>query len=347
MNLRLRNPMREAIWLSFLLPSTLLGAAGDRVFGAAVFLLACAVLYTKPSPWEARDPSAAAVRFALAIEAAYLISAVYSAGFNGSGVGAAGAFELLRFIVLGGFAAYLIRHFDAAALSALEWAAASALYASLLYPPLDPQGFAALLTLCWLLFFSRLRLRLLHASTALLVVCLGGDAAARAGAFSVLAAGASLLVYRALARRRARGAARLSALLYAGLLAGGAVLRRALAGPGPEAVPSVDTVALQFIRRSPVFGWGPVDPASMVGRSQYLFWLLKQGALGAGLIAAALVYAGYRLLRAASGEPARLAGAASFVGSVALMLTAGRFFESDRLFFLAAFFAAGMHEASR
>jgi hypothetical protein len=344
--LRLPNPMSAAVWLAFAAPFFLLGAGADRIFGAAVFVLACAVLYSKPSPWEARRPSASALRVFLLLEFLYVVSAVYSAGFNGPQLAAAGRFELFRYAVLGAFVLYLIRHFDERVRGALEWATAAAVYVALLFPAADPRGYAAVLCLCWLLYFSRLRLRFLHAATAVLVVVFSGDPAAWSAAFLVLAAGACLLVYRELVRRRERRAAALSFLLGAALLACPALCRRAL-GAAPQAPLSVtDSVALQFIRRSPVFGWGPVA-ASVPGRSQYLFWLLESGALGAGVILAALLLAGYRLLRAAGGDPKRLAGAAAFLGSAALMLASGRFLESDRLFFLTAFLAAGIHETCR
>jgi hypothetical protein len=340
MTLRLPNPMSAVVWIAFLAPLSLLGAGADRLFGAAVLVLACAVLFAKPSPWEARKPSASALRFFLLLEFLYAASAVYSSGFNGAQIGTAGCLELARFVVLGAFVVYVIRHFDAQVRGALEWAAPAAPYVSLVFPAADPQGYAALLTLCWLLFFSRLRLRFLHAAAALLVVFFSGDPTAWRAAFSVLAVGLSVFVFRTLARRRARHAGRWSLLLCALLLAAPALHLRAAASSMP--LSSTEAVALQFIRRSPFFGWGPVDGAAILGRNQYLFWLMKEGALGAGLILVGILLFGVRLLRAAKDDPVRLAGAAAFLGSAALMLTAGRFLESFRLFFLTSFFAAGM-----
>ena len=347
MSLRLPNPMSAVVWLVFLVPLFHSGVWIDRSIGAAVFLLACAVLVSKPSPWEARKPSATALKIFLVLEFLYVVSAVYSAGFNGIQMGAQDYFELLRYFFLGAFIVYLIRHYDAQVRDAMDWAMTAALYGALLFPSADPQGYVSVLTLCWLIFFSRLRLRFLHAATALLVVFFSGAPASWAAALLILAAAFSLRLDRGLVRRRVQHAARLSLVVFVLLLAAPAVYFRAHRAAAPATSRYSEAIARQYIRRSPVFGWGPAESAAIPGSSQYLFWTLKGGALGAGLILAGLVLAGYRLLRAASGNPARLAGAAVFLGSVALLLATGRFLESYRLFFLTSFFMAGIHEASR
>jgi hypothetical protein len=345
MIVRLPNPMSVVVWLAFLLPASLVGAGVDGLFGAAVFILGAAVLYVKPSPWEARKPSSQAIRIFLLLELLYAFSFLYSAAFNGLQTGVREFLELPRFVVLGVFVVYLIRHYDAGVRAAMEWAATAAIYVALIFPVADPQGYVAVMALCWFFFFSRLRLRYLHAATALLVVVFSGALASWTAALWIVSAAASLRLYRELRRRRARFSFRLSLGLFAALLASPIVYLRS--DPAAAAArASLESVCRQFIRRSPVFGWGPIDASAIPGRSQYLFWALKGGALGAGLILAALTLVGYRLLRASKDDPARLAGAAVFLASVGLMLATGRFLESERLFFLTSFFVAGMFETS-
>jgi len=347
MSVRLSNPMSAVVWVAFLAPASLLGAWADRSFGAAVFVLGAATMISKPSPWDARKPSATALKFFLLLELLYAVSALYSAGFNGSQFGAAGYLELPRYVVLGAFAVYLIRHFDGRVRGALEWAMTAALYAALLFPAADPQGYVSVMTLCWLLFFSSLRLRYLHAATALAVVALGGEPRAWAAAAVVVGAALALGFHQELSRRGARFPARWAAAVAASLAASAALWARTHPAAAAALRAFPEGAALQLIRRSPIFGWGPIESAAVVGRSQYLLWILKGGILGACLIAAGMLLAGYRLLRSVRGHPRRFAGAAAFLASVALMLTAGRFLESYRLFFLTAFFMAGMSGAGR
>ena len=347
MSVRLPNPMNAVVWLAFLVPTSLFGGWVDRSFGVAVCLLGCAVLLAKPSPWEARKASARALRTFLLLELLYVVSALYSAAFNGIEIGPSGCFELLRYVLIGVFVVYLIRHYDAEVRGVVEWAMTAALYIALLFPSADPQGYVSIMTLCSMIFFSRQRLRFLHAVTALFVVFFSGARASWMAAFLILSVALSVCLYQDLARRRVESAAQCGLIFFALLLASPAVYLRASrpAARAPSATSEAET--LQFIRRSPIFGWGPVDGAAIPGRSQYLFWTLKGGALGAGLILAGLMLVGYRLLRGASGNMTHLAGAAAFLASVSLMLATSRFLESFRLVFLTSFFMAGIHEASR
>jgi hypothetical protein len=347
MILRLPNPMSAVVWLAFFIPASFFGGWTDRAFGVAVFLLACAVLPAKPSPWEARKPSAQAFKIFLLLEFLYAVSAVYSAAFNGIQIGPQDYFELLRYVFLGAFVVYLIRHYDAHVRTAVEWAMVAALYFALLFPSADPQGYVSIMTLCYLLFFSRLRLRFLHAATALLVVFFSGARSSWTAALLIVSAALSVRLYQGLVRSRKRYAFQLSLIFCVLLLASPAAYVRASRAAARAPSSSSEVATMQFIRRSPLFGWGPAEDAEIPGRSQYLFWMLKGSALGAGLILAALLLVGGRLLRAASGNSMHLAGAAAFLGSVALMLSTGRFLESFRLFFLTSFFMAGIFEASR
>jgi hypothetical protein len=338
--------MSAAVWVSFFLPAAL-GGSLDLSLGAAVLLLGVAQTLSKASPWEARRPSALALKIFLALEILYAVSFAYSAAFNGIEVGLWHAFDALRYVVLGAFAVYVIRHYDAHVRNAMDWATAAALYASLCYPPLDPQGYVAVMALCWLLFFSRLRLRLLHAATAVLVAFFNGGPVAWAAAYWVLSTALAFRLYRRLHRKRVRYSARAGVTLLTVLLACPIVYIRSHPAVAVELRSSSETVVRQLIHRSPVFGWGPTAPDALPGRSQYLFWELKGGMPGAGLILAALVLVGYRLLRAAGEDAAHYAGAAGFLGGVAILLSGGRFLEGFRLFFLTGFFVAGMFEGRK
>ena len=344
MNVRLPNPLIGVVWLAFLIPAAGRGGWVDPSFGVAVFLLGCAVLVAKPSPWEARKTSALALRLFLLLEILYLFSTLYSAAFNGIQFRLRDCLELLRYVFLGVFVVYLIRHYDAGVRLAMEWAMTAAVYCALLFPIMDPQGYVSVMTLCFLLFFSRLRLRFLHAATALLVIFFSGAGASLAAALFILSAAFSVGFYRSLARRRVKSAARASAAFCAVLLGGAAFCLRLKIGAAAAAADP----ALQFIRRSPILGWGTAEGQWISsGVNQYLRWLLDGGALGTGVILTGLFIAGYRLLRDASGDLWRVAGAVAFLGSVGLMLTAGQFLESFRLFFLTAFFIADMYAESR
>ncbi len=349
MIVRLPNPMCAVVWLAFLVPASLFGGWADRSLGVSAFLLGGALLIAKPSPWEARRPAALALKIFMLLELSYVLSALYSAGYNGIQVGPLDYFELLRYAFLGVFVAYLIRHYDAKVRAAMDWAMIAALYGALLFPVADPQGFISVLSLCYLIFFSRLRLRSLHAATALIVIFFSAARASWMAALLILSAAASVRLYRDFSRRGAKSAIPVSLAFCSALLASAAVLVSSNAAAGllvPAAAASPQ--ALEFIRRSPIFGWGPAEYGGIPpGEYQYLLWLLKGGLLGAGLILAGSWIAGSRLLGAARGNPAHRVGAAAFLASVVLMLFSGQFFEGFRMFFVTAFLMAGIHQAAK
>lgn len=348
MIVRLPNPLSAVVWLAFLIPGSLLGGRLDQALAIIILLVGCAVLIAKPSPWEARRPSALALKFFLALEFLYIVSFMYSAAFNGIQIRLADFFELLRYVFLGGFVIYLIRHYDGHVRAAMEWAMTTALYVALLFPAADPQGYVSVMTLCYLLFFSRARLRFLHCASAVVVVSLAGDRWCWAAASLVVSAAMAVRLYGVLIRRRAKSAALQSILLFAALAAVPAVYLGSHLAPATAARASSETEAIESIRRSPVFGWGPAGREEIPSRgSQYALWLLKGGVLSAVLIAAGLAICAVRLLQAARGDLGHLVGAAFFLVSVAIMLEGGQFLESFRLFFLTSFFVAGMIEASR
>lgn len=337
--LRLPNPMMFVVWPAFLLPARLWGWESERAFAGAVFLLACAVLSSMPSPWEARRTSRQTVVFFLLLECLYLISYLYSMAFNGVSTGVRDFGELARYLLLGTFAVYVIRHYDGSARRATEAAMTAALYVSLFLPANAGFGYVSTMTLCYLLFFSRARLRLLHSVAALLVVWIAGVPSLTAAWF-VVSAALAFRLHQELSRRGLRFAARSSLAAFVLLLA----LPLAWFSSTSRARPAAEI--RQIIRRSPVFGWGPAQYELMPSvENQYLFWTLRGGALGAGLILLGLAFACFFLLRSASGDPERLVGAAAFLASVALMLAAGRFLESYQGFLVTAFLMAGMHQA--
>jgi len=348
-SLRLPNPLSAVVWLAFFLPAAAWGGWLDRAFGAAVALLGLAVLISKASPWEARKPSALALRFFLILELLWIFSFLYSAAFKGAQFSPRGYFELTRYAIFGAFVVHLIRHYDARVRTAMEWAMVAALYSALIAPEIDPHGCAALLTLCWLLFFSRLRLRLAHVAAALVVVFFSDSLAAWTAALFVLGAALAVASYRLLARRRNKRAVAASLALYL-LLLGGAAAGSRLKPGAAAGVPAATARprALRLISRSPIFGWGAADLEGVsTQENQYVLWLLEGGVLGAAVILLGVLLAGYRLLSAANADVVRLAGAAAFLAAVAMMLAAGPYLESSKLFFLTAFFMAGMREESR
>jgi hypothetical protein len=325
---RLPNPLGAVVWLALFLPVALLGGWADRAFGAGVFLLGCVVMRAMPSPWEARAPSRWAFKIFLVFELIFIGSYMYSAAFNGIRVGFRDVWELARYVFLGGGVIYLIRHRDARMLAALEWAAAAAPYYFLVVRAADPGGYLAALTLCWLLFFSRLRLRQAHIAAALTAIALNGSPAAWTAAGISLAA-ALAAHYRAAPGRRL--------YVVAGLVFFAAVLFFGQKTAGHA--------ALRYISRSPVFGWGPAAYGGVPSPdNQYLVWVLKVGLLGLLAIKCGLALASYRLWDATAEDARRHVGAAAFLGSAALMLGSGRFLESDRAFLATAAFIAGMHE---
>lgn len=396
---RLPNPMILIVWLTIFVPGHLFEWWVERAFSASVFMVACMVLMTKSSPWEARRPSNRASTLFFLIQFLYVTSYVFSVAFNGIQTGPRDYFELARFLILWAFVVYVIRHFDARVRSALEKAMTASLYYSLFVlmayrssiPLLTPffkgwlyagtktwaqggqlrlsapyenpnfLGFVTTLTLCGLLFFSKSRMRAVHLTAAFIVLFYSGSRTAWAASGVLLALALAVYVYQGLVRLKVKFAVQLSLCL---LLSGPWLIPRVMASSRVARVVSAlgrgglhqeanaaerltqAREALNFISRSPVFGWGPSKYETMsYVDNQYLLWLLRNGALGTGLIAAGLMLVGWRLIRSARHDTVRLTGAAGFIASVAMMLLAGQFLDNFRLFFLTAFMAAAIAEA--
>lgn len=404
--LHLPNPMRLLVWLSLFVPGHLFQWWVERSFAAGVFVVAGLVLLTKGSAWEARRASRQASFFFFLVQFLYVASYIYSVAFNGIQTGPRDVFELGRYLILWGFVVYVIRHFDGKVRASLEAAITASLYYALfvlmtfqyriplltsffrgwLYadtktsvarfgaqmrlaaPFENPNflGFAATLTMCYLLFFSKSRLRIAHVAAALLVVFFCGSRTAWAGTGLLLAGALATYCYQSLVKLNIRYAVQLSLVflvllisgpwLYARVRASSRVARVVTAmqrgGLQEEANAAHRLVrareALVYIRQSPVLGWGPSKYHTMTYvDNQYLLWLLRNGALGAGLILLGLGLAAWNLLRASRGDLMRFVGTAGFIGAVSVMLLAGQFFDNFRLFFLTVFIAAAMRETSR
>ncbi|MBI3554487.1 MAG: hypothetical protein HY077_18475 [Elusimicrobia bacterium] len=365
--IRMPNPMAAIVWLALLAPARLGANAMEGLFPACVFLLGGVILRVMPSPWEAREPSRAAAIVFLLLESLYIVSTAYSCAFNGVTLRSADYFELARYLMLGGFAVYLIRHFDEGIresvglafacfpyvvllLLAGSWFRTGARPASFAAPFGNPDalGYAAVLALCHQVFFAGSRRRPPHWAAAACVVLLSGSRPAWAGALLIGAAALAARAYLGPARRRDGRALLLSLALFAALFAAGLSAPMLFGSPRIHAGRPPQAEAMRMIRRSPVLGWGPsgAEPASAAG-SQYALWLLQSGALGLSVILAGAGIAGARLWLSLGDDPWRRAGAAASLAAVALMLSGGAPLGSYRLCFLTAFFLAAAPQPVR
>lgn len=403
---RLPNPMRGLVWLTVFVPGHLFHWWVERSFAAAVFLVAGLVLLTKGSAWETRKASRQASFIFFLIQFLYMTSFIYSVAFNGMPTGARDFFEIGRYLILWGFVVYVIRHFDDKVRDSVEAAISVCLYYALFVlatfrlhiPVLTPffrgwlyaetkttvgdfggqmrlaapfenpnyLGFASVLTLCYLIFFSKSRLRVAHIAAALLVVFFSGSRTAWAGTGLIVAAALATYCYQSMVKLNIKYAVQLSLVflvvmvsgpwMYARVMSSGRVVRVVKAmhrGGLQEEANAAHRLtrardAMIFIRQSPVLGWGPSKYVTMTYvDNQYLLWVLRNGVLGAGLILIGFALAGANLLRAAWGDLMHAVGAAVFLCALGVMLLAGQFFDNFRLFFLTVFIAAAMRETSR
>ena len=350
MSVRLPNPLSAVVLLAFVLPGQWLDGSLDRAFAAAAFLLAVGVLFVKPSPWEARKPAREAAWFCAMLQLLYVLSFAYSAAFNGVQTGLQDWLELPRWLFLGAFCVHLIRHYDDQVREAMEAGMLAAVCAGpFLFANAD-YGYAAVLSSCWFLFFSRSRLRLVYSGAALLLVFLEGSRPSWAAALLLASAALAERFYENLLRGRARFPAQLALLSVVLFLAVPVAVVRSLSSRAADETHAgaSGAEALRAIRRSPVLGLGPAryEPASSVD-NQYLAWLLRGGALGVAVILVAAGIVALRLLQPADGDVARQLGAAAFIGCVLLMLLSGRFLDSFHLFFATAFTATAMARTGR
>jgi hypothetical protein len=173
MSMRLKNPMIAVVWLVFLLPGRFFGDSLDLALAWAVFALACVVLWTRPHTWESRVPARRALQLFGALQFLYVLSYLYASAFKGLQTGPRDLLELPRWLLLGGFVVYLIRHYDAPVRAATEEALAAAVYgSSLFFETAGERTYVAGLALVYMVLFSRSKLRWLHATAAAVVIAL-------------------------------------------------------------------------------------------------------------------------------------------------------------------------------
>ncbi len=167
MTVTLRNPMIAIVWLVFLLPGRFVGMRLDLALAVAVAAVAGATLWTKPSSWESRAPARRAFVLLGVLQGLYVFSYLYALAFKGAQTGPQDILDLPRWLLLGTFVVYLIRHHDASVREATDSAAAAAAYASwFLFDVPGERAYAAALCLCYLLLFSRSKKKYVHAAAA-------------------------------------------------------------------------------------------------------------------------------------------------------------------------------------
>ena len=343
MSLRLRNPLGALAWATALLPGRLFGGAADWALGAAAALVAVAVLGSKPAPWETRRPARRAAQFFAGLLLLTVLSYAYSAAFNGLQTGPLDWLELARPVLLGAFAVHLIRHHDERVALDLDAALAVSLYAVPFYAPGPEYAWTAALTMCWMLFFSRGRLRLVHAGSALILILLLGGRTAWAAGLWIAAAAIAARLYEDLVKGRTRWAVQLTVLSFALLAAAPVVAVRAALSPSAVGAAREESSAdaLRAIRRSPLLGWGPAryEAASAVP-DQYLYWTLRGGLVGLAWVLAGALAAAWGLYRRMTGDMTGLLGVSALLGATALLLLSGQFLGSFRLCLLTGLVAA-------
>ena len=167
MRVRLPNPMSALAWTVFLLPGRWLSDRADAPLAFAALLVGAATLWSMPSPWETRAPARRAAVLLGALQCLYAFSFLYALAFKGAQTGSADLIELPRWLLVGAFLVYVIRHHEPSVKAATERALTVSAYAGwvLFERPAD-AAYAAVLALGWQLLFSRSRWRFLHAGAA-------------------------------------------------------------------------------------------------------------------------------------------------------------------------------------
>lgn len=398
--LRLPNPMIAMVWVTLFVPGHLFDWWVERGFTASVFLFSSLMIAVKAAPWETRRDAARATMFFFAVQFLYTFSFIYSVAFNGIPTGSRDYFELGRYVFLWAFVVYTIRHYDPRVREATETACTVGLYFSLLVlvcylrsvPVLTPLlkrlyadtktfaaygqvrlsapfenpnflGFYTAQVLCYLVFFSRSKMRLAHCAAALFVLFYSGSRTSWAGAAIVMASAAAVYAYLGAARVRLKLVLQLS-LATVLLVAAGArfstvvmrnnrvvrLLKAAQGGGVQEEANAAGRVSqarevVEFVGRSPVFGWGPSKYATRAYvDNQYLIWALRAGLLGALTLLGGAIWAAARLVLSRRGDAMAFAGTGTFVLAVGVMLMAGAFFDNFRIFFMTWFMGLAMAE---
>ncbi len=269
--LRLPNPMVLMVWLTVFVPGHLYLWTVERAFAGLVLFVGAFLSLAQTAPWETRRPSQRALAFVFLIQFLYAVSFVYSTAFNGIETGPRDVFEMLRYVIVGAFAFYVIRHADARVRDAVESAVSAVPYFALLVlicfqrsvpvltglfkgflyaetktsvgattgqfriaaPYANPNylGYACTLGLAYLLFFGRSRLRFLHAAALLVAIFATGSRTAWIATGVVLAYAAAAYAYQGLVRVRLRYALQLSLGLFVLVIAGVRYSERVMENP--------------------------------------------------------------------------------------------------------------------
>lgn len=341
MRLRVPNPLGAAAGLACLLPASSGLFGFDGAFGAAAGFIGAATLWTQPAPWETRRPARGAATLFGALQLAAVLSAVWAAAFLGATTLWLDLPPLAKPALLGVLAAYALRYYDGHVRATLDAALAAAVYVSWVYRGPEDFGAFAAPAVCWMLFFSRTRLRRLHAAAGLAACALRGDAASWAAAALAVGAAAGWEAHERLLRR---GAGRRAAVLGAAAAAALFALARNAPVPANAVRPAVSAMAAHAQARSPLLGWGPATAERLPERgSQWTQWRLRGGLLRAALWALGLAWAAAELLRSARGR-AR-AGAAALAGGFLFLLGGSPALDSTRVFLVWTLLAVGAARA--
>ena len=162
-------------WCAFLLPDRLAGGRLDLPFAALAAITGGASLWTMPSVWETRTPAYRAAILTGTLQLLWVVSYLFALAFKGAQSGPLDWLELPRWTVVGIFLVHLIRQHGPAVREATESAMAVAAYGSWLIFDSPRERFAAAaLTLCYMVLFSKSRLRLAHAAAALAAMATAG-----------------------------------------------------------------------------------------------------------------------------------------------------------------------------
>lgn len=332
------NPLGAAAGLACVLP----GAAGpfglDGSFGAAAGFVGAAALWTQPSPWETGRTARSAALFFGVLQVAALLSAAWAGGVLGHTGMALDWPALLQPALFGVLAAYSVRHYDGHVRATLDGALAAAVYVSWAYRGPEDFGAFSAPAACWMLLFSRTRLRLLHGGAAVLATALCGDNASWAAASLAACAAAGWALHERL--RGGRTSRRRGSLAFA---AAATLWAAALSAPLPALArrPAVTAAAEHAIARSPWLGWGPAAAERLPSKaSQWTYWRLRGGWLCAALWGLGLAWTAAALLSGARGR-ARV-GAAAMAAGMALVLGGSPALESGRVLLVWSLLAVGV-----
>ncbi len=273
--LRVPNPMIFIVWLTIFVPGHLADAWIERSFAGVVCVVGLLTLFSKPAAWETRRPARLAGMFFFLIQFLFVASFVHAVAFMGLQTGMRDYFEVVRYLILGVFVVYVMRHYDDRVRRATETAVAASLYWSILVavcwiydvPGLSPffkqvlyahtktfvnyfgtlrlsapfenpnfLGFYASQVLTYLLFFSRSPSRPIHIAAALLVIFFTGSRTSWVASSIALTAAFAVYAYMAAVKARIKFALQLGLGVFILIAAGFHFSDRILANSRLQAV---------------------------------------------------------------------------------------------------------------